>query len=188
MSTLSVGILTAAVSGDQRAVGVVLADIRPTVLSFCRGRIPRRGDLDVQDIAQEVLISVARMLPTFEVRSVPEFISAIQAIVHCRIVDMWRVLERQVPISRDEIPDWGGPVTLLSPDRVMLARLDFNEMAALAMRELTRHQRRILLMRAEGRMNSEIGDVLGRTANSVRVLHFRAIERLRAAAERSEVS
>lgn len=59
--------VAAAAQGDRTALALVLENIRPMVVRYCRGRVgaAERGHLSADDVAQEVCLAVMTALPRY---------------------------------------------------------------------------------------------------------------------------
>lgn len=178
----------AAAGGDRAACEELMAVLRPPVLRYCRSRLATgAGDAtSAEDMAQDTLIALFRVLPTFDHDAGPLLAFAF-TIARNKIVDT----VRRSRISRidltDSVPDAVGPGE--APDELTVRA----EQAAMVHRLLgrlpERHRDVLRLRLIEGRSASETATLLGSTPGSVRVTQHRALTSLRRyLAERGRVA
>ncbi|GAB3429892.1 RNA polymerase sigma factor [Actinophytocola sediminis] len=179
MTDLDMDILHRAVAGDHRALAELLVWLRPVVGRYCARRIPRWGDVAVDDVVQESLVSIVGSLPKFEPRAVEHFLGWVWVIVRCRVYDAYRGQPPETPVA--DLDDVATHVvaTHVSPERLHEGREELAELAKVLGR-LKPTQRAVVRLRAEGLSVSESAAALGMTTASVRVTHHRAMTVLRA--------
>jgi RNA polymerase sigma-70 factor, ECF subfamily len=173
-----------AVSGDEPARDVLLAQVRVIVHRYCRARLARLpgGQHAADDVAQEVCLGVLSALPGYEDRGRP-FEAFVFGIAAHKVADAQRQAMR-VPVPIDHLPDVAdigpGPADqVVKADEAAKAR-DLLDLLPAAQREL------LVLRVAVGLSAEETGAVLDMTAGAVRVAQHRALARLRVLAEEVE--
>lgn len=173
-----------AVSGDEPARDLLLAQVRVIVHRYCRARLGRLpgGQHAADDVAQEVCLGVLSALPGYEDRGRP-FEAFVFGIAAHKVADAQRQAMR-IPVPIDQLPDVAdvgpGPA-----DQVVKA--DEAEKARDLLDLLPPAQRELLVLRvAVGLSAEETGAVLDMTAGAVRVAQHRALARLRVLAEEAE--
>lgn len=183
MISVDMDMLTAAIAGDPAAVSALLTVLRPRLCGYLSSRVPRGADVGVEDVVQEVLLAVARLLPRFE-GPVDKFEATVYATADHKAVDAWRYSgrlrrsARHVPLE-DIHPEKALEVaTYLSPERLFDDRQALGELNE-GFRRLSPQQRAVVWLRAEGRSSAEVGAMLGISATLVRVRHHRAMAVLR---------
>ena len=176
----SAALLDRARRGDADAVNVLLGQLRPQLVRYCRSRLGRvSGSYDMaDDVAQEVCLAVLNALPRYRDEGHP-FAAFVFGIAAHKVADAHRagcramLLLPDLPEQPDDTP---GPEDAAVRDaEVHLAR------ALLA--RLPEQAREIILLRVAAGLSAEqTGEVLGMTAGAVRVAQHRALNRLRAMA------
>src|ERR1044071_6508093 len=84
-----------AMQGDDRAIGRVLAIVRPLVVRYCRARLGRldRSSVSADDVAQEVCLAVLTALPGYRVQGRP-FLAFVYGIASHKVIDAHRAAGR----------------------------------------------------------------------------------------------
>jgi RNA polymerase sigma-70 factor (ECF subfamily) len=169
-----------AVAGDREAAGELLAQVRPSLVRYCRARLGRaHGSYEAaDDVAQEVLLAVLTALPRYRDEGRP-FAAFVYGVAAHKVADHHRAAVRR-PLPVAELPDAADGA--LGPEDHAMKAAD-----AAAARELLDllpdAQRELLLLRvAAGLSAEETGAVLGMSAGAVRVAQHRALTKLRALA------
>jgi len=170
--------LTALAAGGQpAAIELLLQQIRPMVVRYCRARLGQiTGHYQVaDDVAQEVCIAVLTALPRYRDMGRP-FASFVFGIASHKVADARRSAAR-LAIPTEELPD--GPDDRPGPEETVVADLEAQRARALLAR-LPAHQRELLVLRVlTGLAAEETGAALGMSAGAVRVAQHRALARLR---------
>ena len=173
--------LTALAAGGQpAAIELLLRQIRPMVVRYCRARLGQiAGHHQVaDDVAQEVCIAVLNALPRYRDMGRP-FASFVFGIASHKVADARRYAAR-LAIPTEDLPD--GPDERPGPEETVVADLEAQRARALLAR-LPDHQRDLLVLRVlTGLSAQETGRTLGMSAGAVRVAQHRALARLRAIA------
>lgn len=99
-------LMRAAQRGDQRAYRRLLQDITPRMRSFVRGRRPFLQPADIEDLVQDILLSLHAVRATYD-PSRP-FMPWLLAIAHHRMADAAR---RHVRRAAHEVHAESPPVT-----------------------------------------------------------------------------
>lgn len=161
-------LLQRAMAGDRRAVGDVMAFVRPMVERYCRARLgPQdRPDIVVDDVVQEVCMAVLVALPGLRGRNRP-FLAFVYGIASQKVVEVYAGT-RARPTR-----DVGAPAELTHGGGLggRLARL---------LGTLPEKQREILVLRiVAGLSAEETAEAVGSTPGAVRVAQHRALAQLR---------
>ncbi|HEV8563189.1 MAG TPA: RNA polymerase sigma factor ShbA [Actinophytocola sp.] len=176
--------VAAAVGGDGVAAGDLLAFLRPIVVRYCRTKLGRvqRTFVAADDVAQEVCLAVFRALPTYKQLGRP-FLSFVYGIAAHKVADVHRAAARDRSQPTSETPDI--MVEDEDPEQITLRR-ELVERTGGLLRMLTPRQRDILIMRIVlGLSAQETADMVGTTADAVRVAQHRALNRLRRTVQRT---
>jgi RNA polymerase sigma-70 factor, ECF subfamily len=166
-----------AAGGDAGAAETLLAQLRPLVVRYCRGRLGRvpGADFAADDAAQEVLIAVMSALPRYRDEGRP-FEAFVFGIASHKVADVMRAASRAA-IPTADLPD--GADLSAGPEEEALRAGDAQQVRTL-MERLPEHLRELLLLRvAVGLSAEETGRALGMTPGAVRVAQHRALSRLR---------
>ncbi|WP_018683459.1 sigma-70 family RNA polymerase sigma factor [Actinokineospora enzanensis] len=170
--------VSAAIGGDTSATEQLLVFLRPLILRYCRaklGRLPRSFST-ADDVAQEVCVAVFRALPTYQQLGRP-FLSFVYGIAAHKIADVHRANSRDKSDPIAETPDMMSQED--GPEQLTL-RHELVEQTGALLRTLTPRQRDILIMRVVMGMSAqETADIVGTTAEAIRVAQHRALNRLR---------
>lgn len=183
----NVGNLTdLAARGQPAAIDMLLRQIRPMVVRYCRARLSRiSGHYHAaDDVAQEVCIAVLSALPRYQDMGRP-FDSFVFGIASHKVADAKRSAAR-LAIPTEDLPDC--PDDRPGPEETAVAYLEAERARALLAR-LPVHQRELLVLRVlSGLSAEETGNELGMSAGAVRVAQHRALARLRAIAVEESIA
>lgn len=175
-----------AVQGDRGATEILIGEVRPMVVRYCRARLGRvSGQYHAaDDVAQEVCIAVLSALPRYRDMGRP-FASFVYGIAAHKIADALRSAIRTA-VPTEDLPD--GPDDRPGPEETVVRYLEAEQARDLLAR-LPEQQRELVLLRVVAGLSAEeTGNVLGMTAGAVRVAQHRALARLRAMAAALEES
>lgn len=171
------GAMTAALAGIIVGMGVedgldetVLRGLRPVIVRYCRARLsPHAAD----DVAQEVCLALMSAMAARQVRPVTAYAFGIAS--H-KVADAMRAAGRlAVPVA--DLPDVADDQP--GPEETVIARWE-RERVRRVLAQLPRQQRHLLLLRVvSGFTAAETGEVLGMSAEAVRVAQHRALARMR---------
>jgi len=169
--------MTAALAGIIVGMGVedgldetVLRGLRPVIVRYCRARLsPHAAD----DVAQEVCLALMSAMAARQVRPVTAYAFGIAS--H-KVADAMRAAGRlAVPVA--DLPDVADDQP--GPEETVIARWE-RERVRRVLAQLPRQQRHLLLLRVvSGLTAAETGEVLGMSAEAVRVAQHRALARMR---------
>jgi len=177
---------TLAVQGDEGAIEVLIGQVRPMVVRYCRARLGRvSGQYHIaDDVAQEVCIAVLSALPRYRDMGRP-FASFVFGIASHKIADALRSAIRAA-VPTEDLPD--GPDDRPGPEETVVRYIEAERARALLSR-LPDHQRELLLLRVVAGLSAEeTGNVLGMSAGAVRVAQHRALARLRTMASEESIA
>lgn len=166
-----------AVSGEAWAIERLIGAVRPTVVSYCRGRLGRTaGGYELaDDVAQETCLGIVSALPRFRDMGCP-FLAFVYGIAAHKVADAQR-REMRTPSPVEELPDRADDAP--GPEESVVRLLQARRARAL-LDMLPEQQREILLLRVVSGMSAEAtGQVLNLSAGNVRVQQHRALKRLR---------
>ncbi len=158
-------LIEAAQQGDQAAFGEIYDHYLTRVYRRVCALVPQA---DVEDVTQEIFISVARSLGSF--RGGSSFSTWLYRIVKRRVADYYRKHERQVKqVELEKADHTAGENPLRdAADQLLLQQ---------ALRALPESQREIILLRlADGLPFQEVADRLGIKLGAAKLRFYRAIE------------
>lgn len=173
-------LVVSAVEGDEGAQEALIAEVRPLILRYCRGRLGRMAGCYhiADDVAQEVCMAVLQTLPRYRDMGRP-FMSFVYGIAAHKVADAQRK-ELRAAVPTEDLPD--GPDDGVGPEE-RAVRISEARDARLLLDRLPQQQRELLILRiANGLSAEETGSVLGMSPGAVRVAQYRALNRLRALA------
>jgi RNA polymerase sigma-70 factor, ECF subfamily len=156
--------------GDSDGVDEAdLRRLRPLILRYCRARLsPHAAD----DAAQEVFLALMSARSGNDGR----VIAYAFGIASHKVADAMRAAGR-LALPVPELPD--VPDDQPGPEETAIARWE-GERVRRVLAQLPPHQRRLLLLRVvSGFTAAETGEVLGMSAEAVRVAQHRALARMR---------
>ena len=174
-------LMAAAQDGDGEAYARLLAELLPLLRALVRSRW--RLDQDVEDIVQEILISLHSVRHTYDPRR--PFMPWLMAIVSRRIVDAVRRAHRKMAneTNVDVMPEtFPGRATKCEQEE----HCEHQEVVRLALSALPPGQRRALeLLKIEGLSLKEASAVTGMSIVSLKVAVHRALRAVRRQVERN---
>lgn len=158
-------LVAAAQEGDQVAFGELYDHYLTKVYRRVYSLVP---EIDVEDVTQEVFISVARSIGSF--RGGSSFSTWLYRIVKRRVADFYRKRERQVEqVELEKASQTPGENPLGDASDALLLQQ--------ALRALPESHREIILLRlAEGLPFQEVADRLGIKLGAAKLRFYRAIE------------
>jgi RNA polymerase sigma-70 factor (ECF subfamily) len=176
-------LLTEAQTGNEAAVGTLLARLRPWVRQRAQGLLGRRlgARLDGSDIAQEVHARAWRNFNQFQGQTVPEFRGWLETILQNVITDCRRrhgadKLDADAEVAGDLFPELAGDGT--TPSQGAMRNEDHARLTE-ALQRLPEKQRLVFQLRLhEGLPFEEVARRVGVTVGNARVLMLRATESL----------
>lgn len=166
-------VLVAARAGEAWAAEALFHDMQPRVLRFLRSTEPRAAD----DIAGEVWLAVARGLAAFE-GGLADLRAWVFTIARRRLADHRRTAARRNthPADSAGFHEIADPVDVAG---VIMERLSGQEAVDLITALLPAEQAEVLVLRLVGDLDvGHVAEVMGRSANWVRVNQHRALKRL----------
>jgi RNA polymerase sigma-70 factor (ECF subfamily) len=170
--------VAAAAQGDRTALALVLENIRPMVVRYCRGRVgaAERGHLSADDVAQEVCLAVMTALPRYQDQGRP-FMAFVYGIAAHKVADAHRSSARNKSEPVAEVPD----VIALDdgPEQRALDSESSRHMQELLDTLPEKHREILILRLVVGLSAEETAAAVGSTAGAVRVAQHRAIAKLK---------
>ncbi|WP_433262406.1 RNA polymerase sigma factor ShbA [Actinosynnema sp. CS-041913] len=171
-------LVDAALAGEPRAIGQLLARIHPLVLRYCRARVGSRERtlVSAEDIAQEVCLAVVSALAKYQYEP-GSFLAFVYGIAAHKVADARRRAVRSRSEVVPELPD--TPALEDGPEQRAMNG-EMIEAVTLLLRRLPERQREILVLRvAVGLSAEETAAAVGSTPGAVRVAQHRALARMR---------
>ena len=170
--------VAAAAQGDRTALALVLENIRPMVVRYCRGRVgaAERGHLSADDVAQEVCLAVVTALPRYQDQGRPSM-AFVYGIAAHKVADAHRSSARNKSEPVSEVPD----VIALDdgPEQRALDSESSRQMHELLGTLPEKHREILILRLVVGMSAEETAVAVGSTAGAVRVAQHRAIAKLK---------
>jgi RNA polymerase sigma-70 factor (ECF subfamily) len=162
----------AAIGGDVAAVGRLYDALVGPIYRYVAMRVRHRED--AEDITQAVFERIVSSLPRYRERGRP-FSAFAFRVAHNAVIDHVRRDRAHPSLDPEiELPDAAAGVEALSVRGEELRELQS------ALRQLTPDQQEAIALRyGAGLSAEEAGATMGRSANTVRALTFRAIGALR---------
>lgn len=163
--------------GEVAALNILIGAVRKVVHRYCRARLlTYSGGAEVaEDVTQEVCLAVVDVLPRYTDSGAP-FAALVYAIASNKVADAQRRYARTPFHVVEELPEQAERT--LGPEQQLMARSDVE--AALALLErLPPRMAQVVRLRAEGLSAEAVGELVGLSANAVRVTQHRALVRLR---------
>jgi RNA polymerase sigma-70 factor (ECF subfamily) len=166
-------LLDRARTGDDEAVAALFRDLHPRLVRFLRAREPTAAD----DLAGEVWMAVATGLDRF-VGDGAAFRAWVFSIARRRMADhRRRGIRRNTHLVGNESFDATPAVD--DPEHYVVGQMSAQQAAQLVVATLPADQAEVILLRVLADLDvAEVADVMGRTANWVRVTQHRALRRL----------
>ena len=182
----SIALARSASRGDQDAMARLLERFLPELRAFVRLRTGPRllAQESPDDLVQSVCREVLGNLDGFDYRSEQAFKSWLFLNALHKVQDKARYYSAKKRSPQQPWPDCEDPqhlsgyVSLLSPSRVAIAREDVARLEQVFDQLSDEHREVITLHRIVGLDHEQIGEQMGRTAASSRVLLHRALARL----------
>jgi len=135
-----------------------------------------------EDLTSDVFVRLLQVLGT---RRAPrkQLRGWLYRVAHNLAMDSFRRDARSGTVSLDEHPHLEGDGKLTTTDNapvVILERFQTQEQLRAAVRQLTRDQQQVILLRfAEGLKISDVSELMGKSEGAIKVLQHRAVKRLR---------
>ncbi|CCH33445.1 RNA polymerase, sigma-24 subunit, ECF subfamily [Saccharothrix espanaensis DSM 44229] len=171
-------LVDAALAGEPRATGQLLARIQPLVLRYCRARVGSRERtlVSAEDIAQEVCLAVVAALAKYRYEP-GSFLAFVYGIAAHKVADARR---RAVRSRSEVVPELPDTPTLEDGPEQRAMNGEMIEAVTQLLRRLPERQREILVLRvAVGLSAEETAAAVGSTPGAVRVAQHRALARMR---------
>lgn len=169
-------VIVAVRAGDERALGLLFADLHPRLLRFLRASEPTAAD----DIASDVWLAVARGIGRFD-GSLADFCGWVFSIAKRRLADHRRTSVRRAtsPVGPDFFNERSTPG---SASELISDRFSAQDAVDLIARHLPSDQAELLTLRIVADLDvAHVAAVMDRSPNWVRVTQHRALRRLAAA-------
>ena len=186
--------LAMALSGDEEALGELLAAYRPYLIVLAQTQISRRlqGKADAADLVQETFLEAHRHFSGFRGQTDAEFSAWLRSILAGVIANHVRRymrtksrdarLERELTVELGDTSDVierGIAANVDTPSQEVVRREDSLKLSR-ALDLLPPHYREVVLLRhIEGLPFAQVAEHMQRTVESVEKLWVRALARLR---------
>jgi RNA polymerase sigma-70 factor (ECF subfamily) len=169
-------LLASALGGDAAHLGQLFERLRARTVLWCASRMSEtlRAKIDAEDAAHEILAQALKDFHQFHGGNLSEFGGWYWTVAENRLrdlVDYYGAKKRQP----------GDPLTMsqTSPSQAaakgeLIVRL---QRAIEALPE--EHRAALRLVKLEQRTPEEVGEMLGKSANAIRILYCRAMKQLR---------
>jgi RNA polymerase sigma-70 factor (ECF subfamily) len=183
--------IAAAQQGSREALGRLLELCRPYLLLISNeelesGLHPKAG---ASDLVQETFLEAQQGFRAFQGTSEPELLAWLRAILRNNLANLTRryrgtekrCIDREVPLQftgQDDLPIGGPNCENHSPSCQVMAREQLEALQRALERLPADYRLAVRLHHQEGRTFEEIGAIMSRSAEAVRKLWSRAIERL----------
>jgi len=177
-------LVRAAMAGERDAVECLLAEIRPQVVRYCRGRLgPPNRSPSADDVAQEVCLAVLTGLPGYRFEGKP-FLAFVFGVAAHKVMDAHRAATRNRRDPDRDIPDLVDPTE--GPEQHVL-RTELSGELRRMLDELPDGQHEVLVLRvALGWSAADTAAAIGSSPTAVRVAQHRGLTRLRRALENAQ--
>lgn len=169
-------VLAGARTGEAWAAETLFLDLQPRLLRFLRSTEPRMAD----DLAGEVWLAMARGLAAFE-GDLAGFRAWVFTIARRRLADHRRTAVRRAtdPVDHEFFRDRSSGEPGDDSMSVVTDRMSAQEAVDLIVATLPADQSEVLVLRIVADLDvAHVAEIMGRTANWVRVTQHRALRRL----------
>ncbi|GGK94864.1 RNA polymerase sigma factor ShbA [Nocardia jinanensis] len=174
-------LVPAAAAGDRAAVAEILRLVQPLVQRYCRTRLGNATHLHVtaDDVAQEVLMATVQALGRYRDQG-KSFLAFVYGIAANKVSDAFRGAQVHPAYPVADFPD--AMSTAAGPEERALAA-ERGDLARELMAQLNPVHRKVLVMRIVlGWSAAETAAAIGTTPGVVRVMQYRALNKLRSRA------
>jgi RNA polymerase sigma-70 factor (ECF subfamily) len=169
-----------AVAGDPDAVGHLLAGVRPLVVRYCLARLGTGsgGPMVAEDVAQDVCLTVLRVLPRYREQGRP-FAAFVYGVAARKVAEAQRAARRAPElVSLDLLAE---PASCAADPEELALAADASARLRLLLDRLPALQREVLILRVVLGLSAEqAAAMLGMSAGGVRTAAHRALKKLRA--------
>lgn len=164
-----------AINYDRDAFSELYDRYFTRIYRYVRLRVDNQAD--AEDLTETVFLNALRAIPRFRPKHEASFAAWLFKLAHSAVIDCRRRTHDAVSLddTAPDIPDESAH----DAGAQLEWRLTVAELRR-ALLALTEEQRAVVLLRfVEGLSAREVGDIMGKHANTVRGMQFRAIESLR---------
>lgn len=162
--------------GEARAAEMLFGDLQPRLLRFLRSTEPRAAD----DLAGDVWLGIARGISSFE-GDLASFRAWVFTIARRRLADHRRTSGRRhtEPVDHSYFQDRPDTSPSADPAADVVRRVSAVEALDLIHQRLPHDQAEVLTLRIVADLDvAHVAEVMGRSANWVRVTQHRALQSL----------
>ncbi len=181
--------------GDSEALSSLYHHFLPGVFGYIAARVPDR--LTAEDLTSEVFLDMVEGISQVKASEEAKFAAWLFQIARMMVAGYYRKREKVPVCVSFESPSWedeGQSHThaanhpACDPVRWSEARADW-QVVALAINLLTEEQRQVLVARLIlGYDVATVARMLGKKANAIKALQFRALQRLQGLLQKSALS
>jgi RNA polymerase sigma-70 factor, ECF subfamily len=178
MSRPETELVRRAACGDGEAVARVFTEIQPVVLRYCLARLGQTHGAygTAEDVAQDVCLTVLRVLPRFRDQGRP-FAAFVYGIAARKVSEARRWASRHPQVSLESLSARADPSG--GPEELVVAA-ELSERLHRMLERLPPAQREVIILRvAVGLSSDEVAAILGISGAGVRVAQHRALRKLR---------
>ena len=191
-------LVTLAREGDETALNQLCRVYAARVLWLVRLRMGKelRSKLESMDVVQDVLIYALRDLGNFTYKTEGDFVRWLSRVAENRLRDNLdklhadkRDIRKEVRLNSDRMAAEDSfvaavePIDTTTPSAIMSKSEEFDKLAKAIDTLKPEYREVIVLTKIEGLSYKEIGDKLGKSADSIRMLVSRAMGALSCAFE-----
>lgn len=179
-------LIGAAAAGDDRAVTDIVRIVHPLVRRYCAARLGSDGNLQVtaDDVAQEICLATVQAIPRYRDQG-KSFLAFVYGISANKVADAFRRAAQHTAYPVADFPD--QPSTAPGPEEMALVAERRNATFEL-MQVLAPAHREVLVMRLIlGWTAAQTAEAIGTSPGVVRVMQHRALNKLRARLQDSEL-
>jgi RNA polymerase sigma-70 factor, ECF subfamily len=167
-------VVNAARRGDDVAFARLFNELQPRLLRY----LEARSGAVVDDLAGDVWMAVAKSIVGFD-GDWDDFRRWFFTIAHRRVADHHRTNHRRRFLVTASAFEDRSAATAIGADELALDRLSGQEAASLVATVLNANQAEVVLLRVIGDLDAEqVGAIMGRSPNWVRVTQHRALQLL----------
>jgi len=159
--------IKACIAGDSEAFHYIFDYVKDRLFAYILSRAGNRED--ALDLTQEVFVDLWRALARFQYLSLGQFYAFIFLIARRRLIKFYRSRRIQVELNENN----------LAEPKVESNFDDHRDLLA-GLRSLSRKYQEVLRLRYwSGFSHQEIGKILGAREATIKVWHYRAIQKLK---------
>jgi RNA polymerase sigma-70 factor (ECF subfamily) len=169
--------LNCAKRGDVEAIAYLYRHFLSGVFGYIYNRVPDRNT--AEDLTSDVFLAMVDSIHKVKATSEPAFAAWLFKIAHITVASYYRTRER-MPESLQEKQEYLEQFSSSDDPVQYLENCEDRRLLIEAMNTLTEEQRQVLVGRLILEYDAEtVGRMIGKKANAVRALQFRALQALK---------